>query len=62
MNELEAANDAQETFTQCMMFRTDFHSPKNAAGAWTPAHEYTDYQWWLARSDHGRWKLMTWGY
>ena len=28
MNELEEANDAKETFTQCIMFRSDFHSPK----------------------------------
>ena len=40
MNELEAANDAQETFSQCILF----------------------WQWWLARSEGGAWKLMTWGY
>ena len=62
MNELEAANDAKETFTQCIMFTSSFHSPKDAVGAWEPDHEYTDWQWWLARSEGGQWKLLTWGY
>ena len=62
MNELEAANDAQETFSQCILFKSDFHSPKNGGGAWNADQEYTDWQWWLARSEGGQWKLMTWGY
>ena len=62
MNELEAANDAQETFSQCILFKSDFHSPKNGGGAWNADQEYTDWQWWLARSEGGAWKLMTWGY
>ena len=28
MNDLEEANDAKETFTQCIMFTSEFHSPK----------------------------------
>ncbi|MBR3016220.1 MAG: hypothetical protein IKH57_03930 [Clostridia bacterium] len=62
MNELEAANDAQETFSQCILFKSNFHSPKNGGGAWNADQEYTDWQWWLARSEGGAWKLMTWGY
>ena len=62
MNELEAANDHKETFDQCIMFTSDFHSPKNGGGAWNPDSEYTGWQWWLARSDGSKWKLMTWGY
>ena len=62
MNELEEANDAVEHFTQCIMFRSDFHSPKHGGGAWNEDTEYTDWQWWLARSENGEWKLMTWGY
>ena len=62
MNELEAANDNKETFDQCIMFTSDFHSPKNGGGAWNPDEEYTGWQWWLARSNGGKWKLMTWGY
>ncbi len=62
MNELEAANDAQETFTRCILFKSSFHSPKKGGGAWNADQEYTDWQWWLARSENGQWKLMTWGY
>ncbi len=62
MNKLEAANDAQETFSQCILFKSDFHSPKNGGGAWNTDQEYNGWQWWLARSENGSWKLMTWGY
>lgn len=62
MNELEAANDAKETFTQCIMFKSSFHSPKEGGGGFNADEEYTNWQWWLARSDSGQWKLMTWGY
>lgn len=62
MNELETANDNKETFDQCIMFTSDFHSPKNGGSAWNPDEEYTGWQWWLARSNGGKWKLMTWGY
>ena len=62
MNELETANDNKETFDQCIMFTSDFHSPKNGGGAWNPDEEYTGWQWWLARSNGGKWKVMTWGY
>ena len=62
MNDLEAANDAKETFSQCIMFTSEFHSPKIGGGAWNPDQEYTGWEWWLARSDGGPWKLMTWGY
>lgn len=62
MNDLEAANDAKETFTQCIMFQSSFHSPKEGGGGFNADEEYTNWQWWLARSDRGQWKLMTWGY
>ena len=62
MNELAAANDLNEQFDQCIMFKSDFHSPKKGGGAWNADEEYTDWQWWLARTDGGQWKLMTWGY
>ena len=48
-------------FTQCIMFDSSFRSPKEGGGAWEPDTEYT-WSWWLARSDGGEWKLMTWGY
>lgn len=62
MNQLEAEGDAKETFTQCIQFKSSFHSPKEGGGAWNPDQEYTDWGWWLARADGGKWKLMTWGY
>ena len=61
MNDLEEANDAEEVFTQCIMFKSTFRSPKNGGGAWNANEEYT-WSWWLARSEGGEWKLMTWGY
>lgn len=62
MNELEKANDAEQTFTQCIMFESSFHSPKTNSGTWNADQEYTGWQWWLARADGGRWKIMTFGY
>lgn len=62
MNELAEAREPGTTFTQCIAFRSDFHSPVEAYGAWEPDQEYTNWEWWLAREDGGSWQLMTWGY
>lgn len=62
MNELEENGEAEEHFTQCIMFTSSFHTPKYNAGAWNPDEEYTGWEWWLARSESGQWKLMTGGY
>ena len=63
MNDLEAANDAKERFTQCITFTGSFHSPRQYdGGGLTEDEEYAGWSWWLARSDGGKWKLMTWGY
>ena len=62
MNELAAANDLTGDFSQCIMFESDFHSPKKDAEAWEPDTEYTNWQWWLARTEGGDWELLTWGY
>ncbi|MCI6948284.1 hypothetical protein [Oribacterium sp. P9] len=61
MNRLKSKDDS-EVFTQCIAFDSSFHSPKTDSGAWNPDEEYTDWSWWLARSDGGEWKLMTYGY
>lgn len=61
MNDLEKANDNKEVFTQCISFDSSFRSPKKGGGAWAANEEYT-WSWWLARSEGGEWKLMTWGY
>ena len=68
MNDLKNAKAEKETddsdpdFTQCICFESSFHSPKEASGAWEADHEYTGWQWWLARADEGPWQLLTWGY
>ena len=62
MNDFEKANENDPDFTQCIMFDSSFHSPKKDAGAWEPDEEYTGWSWWLARSEGGKWQLMTWGY
>lgn len=62
MNKLATINGLDGNFTQCIMFKSNFHSPKNDGGAWNADEEYTDWQWWLARTEDGGWKLLTWGY
>ena len=54
--------DKNAEFTQCIEFVSDFHSPKTGGDAWETDHEYTNWQWWLARTDNGEWNLITWGY
>ena len=49
-------------YTQCIEFLSDFHSPKEGGGAWNADSEYTNWQWWLARTEGGAWELLTWGY
>ena len=58
MNELNPDGN----FTEVAEFLTDFHSPVEQSGAWEADTEYTDYQWWLARSADGGWEVLTWGY
>ena len=58
MNDL---NEGQN-YTQCIAFLSNFHSPKAGGGAWDADREYKNWQWWLARSDGGKWDLLTWGY
>ena len=59
MNDLSKEN---AEFTQCIEFYSDFHSPKAGGGAWNADYEYTNWQWWFARTESGEWNLMTWGY
>ena len=58
MNELNADGN----YTQVAEFLMDFHSPMEQIGAWEADREYTDYQWWLARSADGGWDILTFGY
>lgn len=59
MNDL---GDGSAEFTQCIEFVSDFHSPKDGGDAWNADSEYTNWHWFLARTDNGKWNLMTWGY
>ena len=54
--------DEGKGYTQVCEFLSDFHTPADAGGAWEADREYTDWQWWLARTDDGGWQLLTWGY
>ena len=51
-----------QSYTQCIEFLTDIHSPVKGGGAWMPDREYTDWQWWLARAEGGDWQIVSWGY
>ncbi len=58
---LNSLNGGAE-YVECIEFLTDFHSPVEAYGAWEADREYTDYQWWLGRTEGGSWELVSWGY
>lgn len=64
MNDLSDTNDLEPKFSQCIQFECDFHSPikESDMDAFNPDEEYTDWSWWLARTEDGEWHLMTWGY
>jgi len=50
-------------YTQVAEFLMDFHSPvEEGPYAWEPDMEYTDYQWWLARTADGGWEIVSTGY
>ena len=49
-------------YTQAAEFLGSFHSPaEDGPFAWEPDTEYTDYQWWLARTEDGGWEIVTFG-
>ena len=56
--------DEETTYTQVVEFVSDFHSPVEDDGqnAWNIDEEYTDWQWWLARSEDGGWDVVDLGY
>ena len=62
LNRINAASGAKEPFTQCIMFVSDFHTADEYLGnGFEPDFEYKGWQWWLARTDGGRWKIVTCG-
>ena len=61
---LKWLNDAaggEKSYIQCAEFLMDYHSPKKTSGAWNPDYEYTDWQFWLARTEDGGWDIVTSG-
>ena len=59
LNSLEKGTE----FTQVAEFLMDYHSPvEDGPFAWEPDTEYTDYQWWLARSIDSSWEIVSTGY
>ena len=55
--------DEGKGYVQAAEFLSDFHSPvEDGPNAWDRDTEYTDYQWWLARTADGGWQLLSWGY
>ncbi|MBQ9251078.1 MAG: M15 family metallopeptidase [Clostridia bacterium] len=56
--------DEGQEYIQAVEFVSDFHSPVQPTDetAWDLDAEYTDFQWWLARTADGGWQLLTWGY
>lgn len=59
MNEL--APDAG--YTQVVKFLMDFHTPEDVGEmTFNADFDYTDYQWWLARTADGGWEVVTFGY
>jgi len=60
MNEL----DDGKNYVQVAAFLSDFHTPVHPEEdtAWETDQEYSDWEWWLARTADGGWQLLTWGY
>ena len=59
MNEL--APDAE--YTQVAQFLMDFHTPEDVGEmTFNADFDYTDYQWWLARTADGGWEVVSFGY
>lgn len=51
-----------EPFDEYIVFYSSFHSPVDGGDGWNADDEYTNWQWFLARTNKGQWKLVDWGY
>ncbi|MBQ3418474.1 MAG: M15 family metallopeptidase [Ruminococcus sp.] len=59
MNEI----NPESNYTQVVEFLMDFHTPEDIGELTFNADaDYTDYQWWLARTADDGWEIVTWGY
>ena len=60
---LNSHEGVTEKYTQVAEFLGSFHSPvESGLSAWEPDYEYTDYQWWLGRTENGGWEIVDSGY
>lgn len=64
MNDLAEGQGFEKKFTECMVFYTDFRSPKDDGqpSAWNYDTDYKNWSWFFGRYDDGEWRLLTWGY
>ena len=56
----ELSDDKQ--FDECIVFTSNFHSPKEGGGAWEPDYDYENWIWLLGRVKGEDWVLLDWGY
>lgn len=61
LNRLDGA-DPENPFTECAAFTSDFRTTENTEPGFNPNGNYTDWQWYVARTENGDWALMSWGY
>ena len=60
---LNSHEGVTEKYTQVAEFLGSFHSPvESGLSPLTPDTEYTDYQWWLGRTENGGWEIVDSGY
>ena len=58
LNSLEEGTE----YVQALELLTDYHTAADIQGTWNPDEDYTDYQWWLARTEGGDWEIVSYGY
>lgn len=56
----ELSDDKQ--YDECIIFVSNFHSPKEGGGAWEPDYDYENWMWLLGRVKGENWDLLDWGY
>lgn len=64
MNEFAKGNGFEPEFTACMVFYSDFHTPRAEENQTTFNHDsdYKNWSWYFGLYKDGTWKLLTFGY
>lgn len=52
----------EKEYTQVLEFLADIHTTPDCLGSLEPDTDYSEYQFWLARTEGGEWELVTSGY